>query len=209
MVFTPTVPYEKPIRVVKSERYNVAAIPQTLMKLLFAFPVTLLLAVGAGAQQAQQSLADVARQTRTDKKSSAIARFDDDSMRRSPELEPATDEKDAKKEAQSGKAADGQDKDKKDADKSKAAEWSKKIEAQKKEIETLKRELDIRQREQRLRAASFYADAGTRIRDQGKFAEDSRQEQEQIDAKKQALDAAQQKLADLQEQARKAGASSE
>jgi hypothetical protein len=47
------------------------------------------------------------------------------------------------------------------------------------------------------------------LRDQTKFAEDTRKEQDEINGKKQALDAAQQKLEALQEQARKAGMSSE
>src|SRR5262249_90407 len=88
----------------------------------------------------------------------------------------------------------------------KAEDWNKKIEAQRNEIILLQRELEVAQREQRLRAAAFYADAGTQLRDPAKYADDSRKEQEQIDTKKQALEHAQEKMADLQEQARKAGA---
>jgi hypothetical protein len=180
------------------------------MKTLIAFPVLLMFAMGAWAQQ---SLGDVARQARTQQKSSAIVRFDDDSLPHrvsiTDDTKPTDDAKDdSKKEAgDNGKTPDGKDQDKKDVknEKTKAQEWTAKVDDEKKEIVTLQRELDILQREQRLRAASFYADAGTRLRDSGKFAEDSRQEQDQIDGKKQALDAAQQKLSDIQEQSRKAG----
>lgn len=207
------------------------------MRILFTLPAVVVLAATAGAQQApsqpsetaqpQLSLGEVARKTRSQQKAPAIARFDDESLRRTASASDpspaATDETkagdDSKKDdstkddtkkdaAQAGKAPGGQEKEKQDK-KSKAADLGKKIEDQQKEVNSLKRELDILQREQRLRAAAFYGDAGTRLRDQGKFAEDSKQEQDQIDGKKQALDTAQQKLGDLQEEARKAGVSSE
>lgn len=165
---------------------------------------------------AQQSLGDVARKARAQQKPAATVRLDNESLppsslgRISTASSETTPEEVKNDADQTGKTPDGKNQEKKDAaEKPKPEDWSKKVDEQKKEIATLQRELDILQREQHLRAAAFYADAGTRLRDQGKFAEDSRQEQEQIDAKKQALDAAQQKLADLQEQARKAGASTE
>jgi hypothetical protein len=167
---------------------------------------------------AQQSLGDIARRSRAQQKPAATVHLDNETISPSSlgristgssEAAPA----DVKNNAdQTGNTPDAKDQEKKDvkaAEKPKSEDWSSKVDEQKKEIATLQRELDILQREQRLRAASFYADAGTRLRDQGKFSEDSRKEQEQIDAKKQALDAAQQKLADLQDQARKAGASTE
>lgn len=170
--------------------------------------VALVFSAGAAAQQ---SLGDAARQARAQRKAPATMHFDDDSLRRSLSGQVSTvGQDDTKKDAdQSVKAPEGKDQDKKQTEKSKPEDWTTKLDDQKKELATLQRELDILQREQRLRAAAFYGDAGTQLRDQGKFAQDSRQEQEQIDAKKQALDAAQQKLADLQEQARKAGAPSE
>jgi hypothetical protein len=181
------------------------------------FLVLIAVTLPAGAV-AQQSLGDVARQARGQQKPPASVRLDNETVpssslgRISTASSEATPEEGKNDADQTGKTSDGKDQEKKDvkaAEKPKPEDWSKKLDEQKKEIATLQRELDILQREQRLRAASFYADAGTRLRDQGKFSEDSRQEQEQIDAKKQALDTAQQKLADLQEQARKAGASQE
>jgi hypothetical protein len=161
----------------------------------------------AGAA-AQQSLGDVARQSRAQQKPAAIVRLDNDTIAPSSLGRISTGTSDAAP-ADVKDNADQTGKEKQDvkaAERPKSEDWSNKIDEQKKEIATLQRELDIVQREQRLRAATFYADAGARLRDQGKFSEDSRKEQEQIDAKKQALDAAQQKLTDLQEQARKAGA---
>ncbi len=185
------------------------------MNKLFLLLIAVTLTAGA---LAQQSLGDIARQSRAQQKPAATVRLDNETITPSSLGRISTGSSDAtpadvKNDAdQTGKTAEGKAQEKKDvqaADKPKSENWSNKIDEQKKEIATLQREIDILQREQRLRAAAFYADAGTRLRDQGKFSEDSRQEQEQIDAKKQALDAAQQKLADLQEQARKAGASTE
>jgi hypothetical protein len=187
------------------------------MKPLFLFLTVLVL---SAAVIAQQSLGDAARKARAQQKPAASVSIDQDSMARTSGVVSTVgqDKSDAGQTDQAADAnANGQDvkgndkdaKDKKSAEKAKADDWNKKIDDQKKEIATLQRELDIVQREQRLRAAAFYGDAGTQMRDQAKFAQDSRQEQEQLDSKKQALDAAQQKLSDLQEQARKAGASSE
>ncbi len=181
------------------------------MKPLFLSLAILVLSAVAAAQQ---SLGDVARQARAQRKPSTSVSFDQDSFARPSGVvstvgqeKPEAEATDAK--GQETKEGKDQDKDKKPAEKAKTEDWNKKVDDQKKEIATLQRELDILQREQRLRAAAFYGDAGTQMRDQAKFAQDSRQEQEQIDSKKQLLDAAQQKLADLQEQARKAGVSSE
>lgn len=190
------------------------------MKPISLFLTVLVLSAAAVAQQSQ-SLGDVARKARAQQqKNSASMTFDQDNMHapsgvvstvgpEKPESESTDKSADNKDQEAKSSDAKSDDKDKKPQEKAKSDDWAQKIEGQKKEIATLQRELDILQREQRLRAAAFYGDAGTQLRDQKKFADDSRNEQEQIDTKKQALDAAQQKLADLQEQARKAGVSSE
>ena len=186
------------------------------MKPLFLFLTVLVL---SAAVVAQQSLGDVARKARAQQKPAASVSFDQDSMARpsgvvstvgqdKSDADPTNQAAAANANGPDAKGNDKDAKDKKSAEKAKS-DWNNKIDDQKKELATLQRELDILQREQRLRAAAFYGDAGTQMRDQAKFAQDSRQEQEQLDTKKQALDAAQQKLSDLQEQARKAGASSE
>jgi hypothetical protein len=166
-------------------------------------PLLLVIVFAAGAW-AQQSLGEIARKYRAQKKPTSTIRLDDDNMPRTLNANP---EEDVKKEADSGdKAAD--EKTKKEASEKSKEDNEKlagQIKDQKDEISRLQRELDIAEREQRLRAAAFYADAGTQLRDQAKFAEDSRKQQEEIDSKKQALTAAQQKLDEMQEQARKSG----
>src|SRR5260370_15975189 len=115
-----------------------------LMKTLIAFPVMLMFGAAAWAQQ---SLGDVARQTRSQQKSPAIVRFDDDSLRRSAitdDTKPADDtnddskKDDSKKAGENGKTPEGTKKEK-----PKAEDWTAKIEDQRKEIATLQRELDI------------------------------------------------------------------
>jgi chromosome segregation ATPase len=167
--------------------------------------------------QAQPSLGEAARKARTQQKAPAIAQYDEESFRGSQPSPPdaagkadSADPGDADHSRADNAAQKSGDK-KAAEEKSKDAEKSSKdlkdkIEAQKNEITMLQREVDVAQREQRLRAAAFYGDAGTQLRDQAKFAEESRKQQDEIDSKKQTLDAAQQKLADLEEQARKAGA---
>lgn len=174
--------------------------------LLSFFLVSMAVTVAVG----QQSLGDAARQARTQKKAPATIVIEGEGV---PPLHstPSSDSPSANSAASSTaeNKATNPSQPKKSAselEKQKSSEWTAKIEAQKKNIELLQRELDVIQREQRLRAAAFYADAGTQMRDQTKYADDSRKEQEQIDTKKKALDDAQQKLADLQEEARKAGA---
>lgn len=195
------------------------------MKPIFLSLTVLVLSAAAAAQQSQ-SLGDVARKARSQQqKTPASMTFDQDNMhapsgvvstvgQEKPEAESTDKSADAKgadtKDSKTDdKGTKDKDKDKKPPEKAKSEDWTAKLEDQKKEIASLQRELDILQREQRLRAAAFYGDAGTQMRDQKKFADDSRTEQEQINSKKQSLDAAQQKLSDLQEQARKAGVSSE
>jgi hypothetical protein len=179
------------------------------MRRAVLFGFTFLFAVAVWGQQ-QQSLGDIARQNRAQKKGSAAVRLNDDNMPRT--LIANADDNASKSDDKTAKATDtDKDKDKDHAKaptKSNSEQIVKAVEAQKQEISRLQRELDVAQREQRLRAAAFYGDAGTMLRDQAKYTEDSRKLQDEIDGKKQALDAAQKKLADLQEQARKAGLSS-
>jgi hypothetical protein len=164
--------------------------------------------VSASAQTQSQSLGDLARQARANKKAGTPKTvFDNDTM---PSVNAPQEP--AKTDAAKENAAKEDDKDKKDdkdakkdGDKKSPEDFKKQIEAQKREILQLQRELDVAEREAKLRAAAFYADAGVRLRDSAKFDEDSRKERAEIDSKKQALDTASQKLADLEEQARKAG----
>lgn len=167
-------------------------------------PLLMVIGFAAGGW-AQQSLGEIARKYRAQKKPTPTIRLDDDNMPRTLNANP---DEDVKKQADAGENTATEEKTRKEAsDQSKEAteKLAAQIRDQKEEISRLQRELDVTEREQRLRAAAYYADAGTQLRDQSKFAEDSRKQQEEIDSKKQALTAAQQKLDDMQEQARKAG----
>lgn len=169
-------------------------------------PLLMVIAFAASAL-AQQSLGEIARKYRAQKKPTSTIRLDDDNMPRTLDANP---DEDVKKPDSSEKIAADEKEKKEAAEKSKddKDKLAAQIKDEKEEISRLQRELDVTEREQRLRAAAYYADAGTQLRDQGKFADDSRKEQEEIDSKKQALTAAQQKLDDMQEQARKSGARS-
>ena len=71
----------------------------------------------------------------------------------------------------------------------------------------LGREFDVLQREYQIRAAAMYADAGNRMRNSADWDKQDTQYKQQIADKQKSLDDAKQKLEDLQEEARKAGAS--
>ena len=86
-------------------------------------------------------------------------------------------------------------------------QWADKIAAQKDQIDLLGRELDVLQREYQIRAAAMYADVGNRMRNSADWDKQDAQYKQQIADKQKALDDAKQKLEDLQEEARKAGAS--
>jgi len=177
--------------------------------------VTMMTVIACGAMAAaQQSLADAARQARSEKHAVATIRVEGQSLPQLTSSDTTTSDAakdDAKKTDQPADAKAGEPPKKSSTEqlKEKADSWKQKIDVQKKEIASLQREMDILLREQRLRAAAYYQDAGTRLRDSARYTEDSRKEQEEIDNKKQALSAAQDKLADLVERARKDGVSAE
>ncbi len=172
-----------------------------MKKILFSFSMFL---IATAVAVAQQSLGDAARKARAQKKAPATIVVEGEGA---PQIDNPASDSSRDTPASAATTADAKPKTTSAGpEKQKTDDWTAKIEAQKKEIVLLQRELDVAAREQRLRAAAYYGDVGTQMRDQAKYAEDSRKEQELIDTKKQALDQAQQKLADLQEQARKAGA---
>lgn len=149
-------------------------------------------------------------ETKETKKDEASAKLDpakSDEKKDAPKTEK---KEEAKKDENKTPGADANQKAsdaaQKATDQKASDSWKKKIEDQQKEVAQLQRELDVAQREARMRAAVYYADAGTMLRDQGRFAEDTRNLQGEIDAKTQSLNNAKQKLEDLQEQARRSGA---
>ena len=157
-----------------------------------------------------QSLGDIARKNRANKKPSTGAKvvIDNDTIPTAQPAEPAREKDKAEGAEGDAKKEDGKSKSdqSKDAAKSGSEDWKAKVESQKKEIAQLQRELDVSEREAKLRAAAYYADAGTQLRDPARFKLESENQQAEMDSKKKAIEAAKQKLADLQEQARKAGA---
>ena len=183
------------------------------MRKLFALSMVVVFLLGVSAMG--QSLAEIARKSKAEKKANPSAKVLDNDVLPSSAPSPApaasapaasADQKDA--QGETAKTEAGKEPDKKSAaeeDKKNIEAWKKQIADQKKEITQLQRELDVAEREARLRAAAFYADAGVQLRDQTRFAEDTRKTQAEIDGKKQAIADAKQKLDDLMEQARKAG----
>src|SRR5262249_42177077 len=130
-----------------------------LMKKAFPILIVTIVFVCAAMAAAQQSVADAARQARTQKHAAATIVVEGQSLPQLTSL--ASDGSDAAKD-ESKKRADQRGGDGKDAPKKSATEqlkekadgWNQKIDAQKKEIATLQREMDILVREQRLRAAA-------------------------------------------------------
>lgn len=166
-----------------------------------------------------QSLGDTARKLRQNKPAETSPKVitNDDLREAPPAPEAKSESADATKAAEAEKNP-ADEKDKTAAEKAKKTdpeadqakldeEWSKKIDSQKQQIADMAHELDLLQRENKLRAAAYYADAGTRLRNQQSYAEEDRKYQKDIADKQKALDDAKTKLSDLQEQARKAGAS--
>jgi hypothetical protein len=189
--------------------------------------------VAAAAAQSD-SLGDLARSVRKDKKTNAGAKqFDNDNLPKNDKLsvvgaapapdasagdataatasDAAADASPAKSAAESGsKSADGQSSKPSDSD-AKAEkqklwdEWQTRLAAQKDKIDRASRELDVVQREYKLRAAAMYADAGNRLRNSAAWDKEDAQYKQQVAEKQKAVDAAKQQLEDMQEQARKAG----
>ncbi len=167
-----------------------------------------------------QSLGETARKLRQNKPAETSPKVitNDDLREAPPAPEAKSESADTAKAAEAAKnpadekdktaAAEKPKKTDPEADQAKLdEEWSKKIDDQKQKIADIAHELDLLQRENKLRAAAYYADAGTRLRDQQNYAEQDRKYQKDIADKQKALDDAKAALSDLQEEARKAGAS--
>jgi hypothetical protein len=86
--------------------------------------------------------------------------------------------------------------------------WKGKMADQKNQVDLATRELDVAQKEYQLKAAQMYGDVGNRLRNSAEWDKENTQYKSDIDQKQKALEDAKQKLDDMQEEARKAGASS-
>lgn len=181
-------------------REKKTSMQRTLTLLAVAFVAAFTLVSSAGAQE---SLGELARQQRQSKRPSSarVITNDDIAMAAAPAPAAAAEAKGDVSDKSDAAAAPGAD------DKTKlAASFKAKADEQKKNIAQLERELDVAQREYRLKVAVYYADVGNNLRDSKKWAEDDRKQRAELDDKQKALADAKQKLADIQEQARKAGA---
>jgi TolA-binding protein len=161
---------------------------------------------------AQQTLGDAAREARKNKPSEPTtkvitnddfgrpwASMSDDSSNAGTNSEADKDkDKDKEKEKKKTSAEEQADLDK---------QWKDKIAAQNEKIAILERELDVLQRENRLRSSNYYGDAGNRLRNPQKYADDDRKYRDDIAAKQKAISDAKTELENMQEEARKAGAS--
>ncbi|MFB3813305.1 MAG: hypothetical protein ACE14L_04265 [Terriglobales bacterium] len=178
---------------------------------------TVLLLFVALPALAQESLGDIARRERANKKPPAKVFTNDDLAARTgpvnvvgvapaPDGEPKAEDEEEKaaepeKDGEPGKAAKGE----------KAAEeksnYPARYQEQKNKVEFLQRELDVLQRELRLSTAAYYADAGVRFRDEKNWAEQNRKYHADIAAKQKELADARAELEDLTEDARRSGLS--
>jgi hypothetical protein len=178
---------------------------------------------------AQSSLADAARQAKTEKQTATPAKHvytnDDIMPAATPAVEKAPGEAaapaagdaskadSAKTDAAKPEAAKGDEKSAEKGDKketkedtaAKATALKDQIAAQKKAISDQEKEISISEREHQIRVATYYADAGNQLRTGEKWFQDEKKYQEDLDGKKKALTDAKAKLDQTMEEARKAG----
>ena len=158
------------------------------------------------ATTSAQSLGEVARKSRTQKKPAATRVYTNDDLSTATTFNNGAASGPTATEPEADAEAKPAEKSTAPADKEKAlADWRAKFDEQKKAISLLERELDVAQREHQQRVAAFYADAGNQLRNQSAWAEQDRKLQAEITAKQQALATGRQKLEELKEAARKAG----
>ena len=178
-----------------------------IKRILFLAAISSLLFV---CMSPAQTLADVARKQRQDKKQPNAKVYTNDDLQSSP---PANSPAPAAAAASvpAGTSAATSDKTKKDdktaadEDEAKRKSFKSRADAAKAEIAQIQHDLEIAEREYKLRAAVYYADAGNSLRDPKAWADQDRKYQAERANKQKDLDAAKQKLADIQDEARKAG----
>jgi len=177
-----------------------------MKRILYLMIASLLLA----GTLAAQSLGDLAREARKNKKPTAPATkvYTNDDLPATTTISvgdasaaPAAAADSSGKTAKAG-AASIEDRSKLEA------EWRAKFAEQNKLIAQLEREVDVLVRENKLRAATFYADARNRLLDEKKYAEDDRKYQADIAAEQRELLAARDKLENMRQELRRAGLSS-
>ena len=200
---------------------------ETQMKRILSFSVAGMLmagmAIGAAAQSATssdatqpQSLGDLARAQKANKKPDTSKHFDNDTLPQTDKLSVVGPSSDATANATAPTADASQTGNsttqpaaQSAADKQQAANDLKdKIADAQSRVDLLTRELNVAQKEYQLRAAAFYGDAGERLRNASAWDKEDAASKDTLAQKQKELDDAKQALSDLQEQARKAGTSS-
>jgi hypothetical protein len=176
------------------------------MRLVKVIVVAMLL---GGFAMAQESLGDLARQQRAEKKNKQATHvISNDELPASATVNP---ENATPYTTTASSISDDKTADKKttpEADQAKIDDgFRKRVKEQKDAIALLERELTVSDREHKLQVAAFYADAGSRLRNDAQWAKQERQYQEETKNKQQALDDARKKLDDIRDEGRKAGAS--
>lgn len=172
---------------------------------LMAGGILLLLAFTTASAQ---SLADAAREARKNKtdQTGTVRHFDNDNLPTTDGLSVVGPTPSADAKAGDETKAPAADPSATAADKQKAAdEWKDKIDKQKAKIDSLSHELDLDQRELRLRAAALYADPTLRSRNL-QWDKEEAQYRSDVDTKQKAIDDARQQLEQMQDEARKSGA---
>jgi hypothetical protein len=201
---------------------------ETQMKRILSFSMAGMLmagmAIGASAQSAAsssdatqpqpQSLGDLARAQKANKRPDTSKHFDNDTLPHTDKLSVVGQSPDVTADA-AATANDGtqpaatQTPAQTSADKQQAASDLKdKIADAQGRVDLLTRELNVAQKEYQLRAAAFYGDAGERLRNASTWDKEDAASKDTLAQKQKELDDAKQALADLQEQARKAGVNS-
>src|SRR5579883_34257 len=195
----------------ESVRLNI--VRSTMKRLVELLLTTTLFLLGIPA--ISQSVADVARSTRDEKKPAATKVYTNDDLPSVPESNMAeqspadgtsSNGEAAASNAEAGDAASttSEKSGSKNAP-SDSKDWKSEVSQQEDKVKQLEKEIDLMQRENKLRQAAFYGDAGSQLRDQKKWADEQRAYQTDLEAKQKELDEAKQKLDDTREDARKSG----
>ena len=190
------------------------------VELVLAVSIAMLACViGVAAQS--DSLGDVARAARKEKRPTAKKSYTNDNLPSTTPINVVGEPKAGAEEEPVIKTQDSnekQDGDKKTAQKQEKAtqskepqdeqEWHDQIAEQKKQISDLQHELDLLQREYKLQVADYYADAGAQLRDPKAWGEQEAKYRADIAEKQKQIDEAKAQLQDMEEEVRKAGMSS-
>lgn len=152
---------------------------------------------------AQQPLGDVARQTRSQRRSGAKVITNEDLPRALPPSVSAPEKGSEEKAAETGKSAE--EKSPAEALKETEKDYLSRFGKEKESFDLLSRELTVLQRENQIKVSEYYADAGKRLRDPQGYSEMTKKYQDEIAAKQKALDESKQKLDALKDEARHAG----